>query len=161
MLIKNKSIVLSKLKYRDNDLIIRCYTLQRGTVNYLARGVLKNKSSASKAVYFQPLSQLEIEESYKPNQSLQSFKEVKLSYLYNTLHSNIYKGSIVMFLSEILSTVLKEEEPNEKLFSFLEASLQYLDNEESYSNFHLLFLLKLTKFLGIQPETSGIELSFF
>ena len=48
-----------------------------------------------------------------------------------------------------------------KLFSFLEASLQYLDNEESYSNFHLLFLLKLTKFLGIQPETSGIELSFF
>jgi DNA repair protein RecO (recombination protein O) len=151
MLTKNNSIVLSKLKYRDYDLIVKCYTQQRGVVSYLLRGVLKSKKSQTKTVYFQALSQLQLEESYKPNQSLHTIKEVKLNYIYKSLHTNIYKSAIVLFLSEILSTVLKEEEKNEGLFDYIETALQYLDNEEQYANFHLLFLLKLTRYLGFQP----------
>ena len=43
MLTKNQGIVLSKLKYRDNDLIVKCYTKERGVVTYILRGVLKSK----------------------------------------------------------------------------------------------------------------------
>lgn len=152
MLSKNNSIVLSKLKYRDHDLIVKCYTEQRGVVSYMLRGVLKSKKGLSKTVYFQALSQLQIEENYKPNQSLHFISETKFNYIYKSLHTNIYKGAIVLFLSEILSNVLKEEEKNEDLFQFITAALQYLDNEDHFSNFHLLFLLKLTRYLGFQPE---------
>jgi DNA repair protein RecO (recombination protein O) len=161
MLTKNNSIVLSKIKYRDYDLIVKCYTKQRGVVSYILRGILKSKKSQTKTVYFQALTQLQIEENFKPNQSLHSIKEVKLNYIYKTLHRNIYKSAIVLFLSEVLSNVLKEEEKNEDLYNFIETALQYLDNEDSFSNFHLLFLLKLTRYLGFQPENLDNNHAYF
>jgi DNA repair protein RecO (recombination protein O) len=161
MLTKNNSIVLSKLKYRDYDLIVKCYTQQRGVVSYILRGVLRSKKGQTKTVYFQELSQLQIEENYKPTQSLHAIKEVKLNYIYKSLHTNIYKSAIVLFLSEILSNVLKEEEKNEDLFHYLETALQYLDNEDQFSNFHILFLLKLTRYLGFQPENLKIDYPYF
>lgn len=161
MLSKNNSIVLSKLKYREYDLIVKCYTQQRGVVSYLLKGVLKSKKGLSKTVYYQPLSQLQIEESYKPNQTLHFIKEVKFSYIYKSLHTNIYKSSIVLFLAEILSNVLKEEEQNEGLYEFITVALQYLDNEDQFSNFHLLFLLKLTRYLGFQPENIDNNYTYF
>ncbi|WP_299365989.1 DNA repair protein RecO [Winogradskyella sp.] len=161
MLAKNNSIVLSKLKYKDNDLIVKCYTQQRGVVSYILRGVLKSKKSQTKIIYFQPLSQLQIEENFKPNRQLQNIKEVRLNYIYKSLHSNIYKSAMVMFLSEILSTVLREEEKNEALYNYIETALQYLDSEEQYSNFHLLFLLRLTRYLGFQPEHLNINYPYF
>lgn len=161
MLSKNNSVVLSKLKYKEYDLIVKCYTEQRGVVSYLLKGVLKSKKGLSKTVYYQALSQLQIEESYKPNQSLHYIKEVKFNYIYKSLHTNIYKSSIVLFLAEILSNVLKEEEKNEGLFEFISAALQYLDNEDQFTNFHLLFLLKLTRYLGFQPENLENEYDYF
>ena len=161
MLTKNNSIVLSKLKYKDNDLIVKCYTQERGVVSYLLRGVLKSKKGHTKTVYFQALSQLQIEENFKPNRQLQNIKEVKPNYIYKSLYNNIYKSAIVMFLAEILSAVLREEEQNEGLFNYIETALQYLDTEEHYSNFHLLFLLKLTRYLGFQPEQLHINYPYF
>ncbi|MHA7841793.1 MAG: DNA repair protein RecO [Winogradskyella sp.] len=161
MLTKNQGIVLSKLKYRDNDLIVKCYTKERGVVSYILRGVLKSKKGSSKTIYYQALSQLQFEEVFKTNRSLQGINDVKFSYIYRSVHSNIYKSSIVLFLSEILSNALKEEEKNESLFNYLEIALQYLDNSEQYSNFHLLFLLKLTRYLGFQPENKNLEFPYF
>lgn len=161
MLIKTNAIVLSKLKYQDNDLIVKCYTSERGVVSYLVKGVLKSSKGSSKTAYFQPLSQLQIEESYKPNQSLQFIKEVKLNVVYQNLHTNILKSAIVMFLSEVLSSVLKEEERNDDLYNYLEASLKLLDQEVQYSNFHLLFLLNLTQYLGFYPDHSNMNSPFF
>ena len=162
MLIKSNIIVLSKLKYKDYDLIVRCYTQHRGAVSYLVKGVLKpSKTNRTKSVYFQPLTQLSVEENYRPNQSLQFLKEVKSNYIYRTLHTNIYKSSIVLFLSEILSAVLREEEQNDDLYNFLETAFQYLDTEDEFANFHLLFLLKLTKYLGFQPGLNFKNNAFF
>lgn len=158
MLLKTNGIVLSKLKYRDNDLIVKCYTSQRGVVSYLLRGVLKSKKGSAKTAYFQPLSQLQIEENYRANQSLQFISDVKLNIVYKSLHSNVVKGAIVMFLSEVLSSVLKEEERNEHLYDYLETSLIWLDHEDDYANFHLLFLLNLTKYLGFHPDMSTMVL---
>ena len=155
-----KAIVLSKIKYRDNDLIVNCYTQHRGLSSYLIRGAFKSKRSGSIA-YYQLLSQIEIVETYKPNQSLHYIKEVKSSFIYNTLHTNIIKSSIVLFLSEVLANVLKEEEQNNLLFDDLETALQWLDSEPNYANFHLLFLLKLTKYLGFYPDTDHVETGVF
>ena len=61
MLTAGKGIVLSSLKYKDYDLIIKCYTSHRGVVSYLQKGALKSKRSKAKAVYFQPLMLQEIQ----------------------------------------------------------------------------------------------------
>ncbi|WNH13824.1 DNA repair protein RecO [Thalassobellus suaedae] len=161
MLITTNAIVLSKLKYRDNDLIVKCYTQQLGLVSIILRGIFKSKRGQSKSAYYQPLSQLQLVIDYKNNRSLQSVKETKLNHLYTSLHTNVLKGSIVMFLAEVLSNALKEEEQNEILFSYIETTLQWLDAHSEYSNFHLLFLLNLTKYLGFYPDLKNIEFNYF
>ena len=161
MLIATKAIVLSKLKYRETDLIVRCYTEHYGIVSFLLRGVLKSKKSSNKIAYFQLLSQLKLEIVYKNNRSLHTIKETKLNHAYSSLHTNVLKSSIVMFLAEVLSSTLKEEEQNETLFSYIETTLLWLDTHSEYSSFHLLFLVNLTKYLGFYPDTTNLEYGFF
>ena len=161
MLLTTKAIVLSKLKYRDHDLIVKCYTAEKGVLSFLLRGVLKSRKGHAKVAHFQPLTQVQIVTNYKSNKSLQVIKEVKFTTIYQSLHSHILKSSIVMFLSEVLNSTLQEEEKNEILFSFLENTLLWLDSQADYSNFHLLFLLKLTKYLGFYPDEEDMVYPVF
>ena len=74
---------------------------------------------------------------------------------YRTIPYDHRKSSQALFLSEVLYKVLREEDPNRELFEFLESSLQLLDVlEDNPSNFHLVFLVQLTKFLGFYPENN-------
>jgi DNA repair protein RecO (recombination protein O) len=161
MLINTNAIVLSKLRYADNDLIVKCYTQELGILSFLLRGVLKSKKGHSKTAYFQLLSQLQLVIVHKDNRTLHNIKETKLNYLYTSLHSHVYKSAVVMFLAEVLSNTLNEEEQNESLYHFLETTLCWLDTQTDYSNFHLLFLLKLTKYLGFYPELKNLDYNFF
>ncbi len=161
MLVTTNAIVLSKLKYKDNDLIVTCYTQELGVVGFLLKGVLKSKKSNNKAAYFQLLSQLQLIINYKSNRSLQLVKESKPINVYSSLHTNILKSSIVMFLAEVMYSSLREEEQNETLYRYLEAALLWLDEQPDFSNFHLLFLLNLTKYLGFYPDTSSIDFPYF
>jgi DNA repair protein RecO (recombination protein O) len=102
-----------------------------------------------------------IEEQYKENRSLQSINEIKLEFLYQTLHTDILKSAIIMFLSEVLSSVLKEEEQNESLYHYIENTLRWLDYKAEVSNFHLLFLLNLTKYLGFYPDNQNTNSAYF
>lgn len=157
MLSTTNAIVLSKLRFKDNDLIVRCYTQKHGVVSYLLKGVLSSKKGNKKVAYFQLLSQLQLNTDYKNSRSLQYIKEIKTDFLYTTLHSNIFKSAIVMFLADVLSQALQEEEQNELLYSYLQTTLQWLDTNNDYANFHLLFLLDLTKYLGFYPDQSQSE----
>lgn len=161
MLIATKAIVLSKLKYRDYDLIVKCYTQESGTISLLVKGVLKSKKGKFKTAYFQPLSILDVIIDFKEKRSLQYFKELKIAYNFSSTQSNIIKSAIAMFLAEVLNNTLIEEEQNELLYNFLESSLVFFDETEINSNFHLSFLLELCKFLGFYPDTSSINQPYF
>lgn len=161
MLVTTNAIVISKLKYKDNDLIVKCYTQQLGVVSLILRGVLKSRRGNSRTAYFQLLSQLQLVIDFKNNRTLHTVKETKINHLYSSLHSNVLKSSIVMFLAEVLSSTLNEEEPNQNLFSYIETTLQWLDAHSEYSNFHLLFLLNLTKYLGFYPDVKNVDYNYF
>jgi|TARA_B110000908_G_scaffold76807_1_gene92415 DNA repair protein RecO (recombination protein O) len=147
-----KAIVLSALKYSESSLIVKCYTEKLGVKTYLIRGVLKNKKGPIKAAYFQPLTQLTLEANHKQKSNLHSLKEVHISHPYKSIHTDIIKQSIVLFLSEILSSSIQEEEENTVLFEYLETAFLWLDTHDKIANFHLLFLLNLTRFLGFYPD---------
>ena len=161
MLVTTKAIVISKLRYRDHDLIVKCYTEHFGIQSYLLRGVLKSKKGKIKSAYFQLLSQLDIIVNYRESRSLQAIKEVKMLAIYDDIYTNITKAAIVMFIAEVLSGILKEEEENISLFKYLENTFLLLDKSENVSNFHLLFLINLTKFLGFYPELNYSNFKFF
>ncbi len=161
MPITTKAIVLSALKYGDTSLIVKAYTASDGLKSYLLKGVLSSKKGKLKPAYFQPLTQLEVVAYHKNKGTLDRILEAKVNYNYQSLHTHIAKNALTFFLAEMLSSSIGEEEGNQELFAFLEASLQWLDAHDKISNFHLYFLLVLTKYLGFSPDTSAIDAPYF
>lgn len=161
MIETTKAIVISSIKYGDTSLIATCYTEKCGIKTYLLKGVLKSKKSKIKAAYFQPLMQLNLTANHNNKGKLNSLREVEILHFYQTIYTDLKKQSIALFLAEILYYSIQEEEQNSTLFQYLETSFLWLDVHEKISNFHLLFLLNLTKFLGFYPDQKHIDYPYF
>ncbi|MEK6153067.1 DNA repair protein RecO [Flavobacteriaceae bacterium 3-367] len=161
MPITTKAIVLSALKYGDTSLIVKAFTASSGMKTYLLKGVLASKKGKLKSAYFQPLMQLELVANHKDKGTLETIREARVDYHYNSLHTDITKNAMSMFLAEVLRSSIFEEEPNPQLFHFIAASLQWLDTHDKIANFHLYFLLGLTKYLGFYPDTAHHDAPYF
>lgn len=161
MVVSTKAIVISTIKYSEADLIVSCYTEKAGIKTYLLRNILKSKKGNLKASYFQPLTQLELIANHKDKGALEYIKEAKIIHPYQTLHTEIPKTGIVLFLSEILKNCIKEEEANNSLYLFLENSIKWLDSHCEIGNFHIAFLLHLSRHLGFYPDSSSAKLTYF
>ncbi len=158
---KTCGIVLKQLKYSESSIIIKMYTLDFGIQSYLVKGVRK-KNKKNHNVLFQPLSLLDLTSFTYKKSTLNIFQEGKSFHPFKSLHSNPIKITLSFFLSDVLTSTLKEETSNPNLFYFIVHSLQILDEEEkNYANFHLWFILQLTKFLGFYPNTDQFNAPYF
>jgi len=160
MIVNTKAIVLKTIKFKDTSLIIKCYT-QQGIKSYILKGVLAAKKAKIRVAYFQPLNLLEIVANHNNKGALNTIREVSLSYAYTTIPNSIVKQSLVLFISEVLNFSLQEEEQNEPLFDFLYSCFQILDSQKNAANFHLLFLINLSKYLGFYPYKQNLNYAFF
>ena len=161
MIISTKAIVISKLKYKDNDLIVKCYLEAKGIMSFVVKNAFSSKKGKLKPAYFQPLSMLQVEFDYKNSRDLHYFKNIRLLHSFQSLHTAILKSTVVIFLAEILSAVLKEEEANPSLFSYIETTFLWFDTIDHSSIFHHKFLMGLTKYLGFFPELNKMNLPYF
>ena len=161
MQLRTKAIVLSSLKYGDTSLIVRAYTESDGLKAYLLKGILASRKGKLKTAYFQPLSQLDIVAIHKNKGTLEQIREARIDFPYTTMHTDIIKNAITMFLAEMLTNCIREEQSDPSLFSYLQTALQWLDTHDQIANFHLYFLLSLTRFLGCYPDLSDIDATYF
>lgn len=152
MLHKTRGIVFNTFKYSDNSLIAKIYTEEFGLQSYLLNAVHRQRSAAKMGV-LQPLTLVDCVVYRKEKKQLQRVREIKCGHPYVTIPAEITKSSILIFLNEILYKCIREEEKNTELFGFIHAALQVLDLKAgNCSNFHLLFLVQLTKYLGFYPN---------
>jgi DNA repair protein RecO (recombination protein O) len=161
VLVKTKAIVISALKFQEKSLIVKCFTLSDGLKSYFVRDAFSSRKTSQKIAYFQPLTILEIEAVHKNKGTLEQLKEIKINTPFQTIHSDIVKSTMALFLSEMLHHAIHEEEKNESLFHFLESALNWFDHQDEITNFHLIFLLETTKHLGFYPDITEIKLPFF
>ncbi len=154
MIETTKAIVIKTIKYGDTSLIVTCYTKNCGIKTYLLKGILKSRKAKIKPAYFQPLMQLNLTVNHNNKGGLNSIRDIEILHFYNSIYTDIKKQTIALFLAEIVYYAIREEEQNNTLYKYLETSFLWLDTHDDISNFHLLFLLNLTKFLGFYPETN-------
>lgn len=152
MVLKTRGIVISAVRYAETSLVVKCFTQAEGLRSYFVRGAFGTKKSSQKSIYFRPLSILDIVATHKNKGALEYFKEVRPAHLYTTLHTDMAKTTIALFVSEVLHHCIKEEEQNAGLYEFLETALLWLDGHDEPVNFHLILLMGLTKFLGFYPN---------
>lgn len=152
MLQKNVGIVLHTLKYNDTSIIVEMYTELSGRASFLV-AVPRSRKAAVKSVLFQPLSIIEFEADYRPNASLHRIKEAKSFYPFASIPYEPYKSAIALFVAEFLYRAVREEGENHPLFTYLCHSIVWLDECRSgFANFHLVFLMRLSRFLGLYPN---------
>jgi len=151
MIEKTRGIVLHQFRFGESSIIAHIYTELRGRQSYIFKGIRLPKSKI-KPNLLQPLFLINIEAYYKGSGELCLVKEISLCKTYNYPY-DIYKSTQAMFISEVLYKTLKEENKNSELFQFLINSIDYFDlSKEGTSNFHIFFLIKLMRYLGILPS---------
>lgn len=152
MLQKYQGVVLHTLKYNDRSNIACIYTGEGGRMSFLFPAQRSRKSMV-RSVLFQPLSLVEFEAEVRPRASVHPIREAKAWMVFQSLPYDPYKSAIALFLAEFLYRALKEEGASASLFSYLVYSIQWLDAcEKSFANFHLVFLMRLSRFLGLYPN---------
>ncbi len=152
MLLKTEAVVLHSLKYGDSKIIVDMFTRQAGRQSF-AVSLPKTPKSRLKKQYFQPMTLLEIEFDSRPHLQLQQLKDARLLSPYITIPFSPEKLALSLFTAEFLYHALNSEQQHAPLFDYIAGSMQWLDTVETgYVNFHLTFLMHMSRFLGFYPN---------
>ena len=164
-MLRSRAIVLNQLRYGDSSLIVDLYTDNMGRQTVFVKGAFSKKSRIRSAL-FQPLHLLETDLHYRINRQMQRISNVMIYYPFQGIPYNPVKGCIALFIAEVLNKTLKEEEANSEMFDFLLHAIQALDlNESGTANFHLVFLIHFSRYLGFYLKYENLapqllEISF-
>ena len=137
----SRAFVIRSIKNGETSLIVSCYLEDIGYKTFIVKGVYSSKKSKFSKAHFFPLNIVNLNYSYSEGKNLGFIKEVKTEKLYKSLHLDIQKSSVIIFLSEILNSIFKEETlVNKDLFNFLLNSLSWYDQVKSCNNFQSLLI---------------------
>lgn len=150
MLHKTKGIVFRFTPYGETSIIVNIFTEAFGLQSYIVNSV-RSKTSKSKIALYQPLTLLDLVVYYKENANILRIKEASCAHTYNNLLSDPKKSCIGLFINEVLNKTVREQSHAGEIYNFIFDSLISLDNQERPENFHLIFLVKLSKYLGFGP----------
>lgn len=153
MIIKTRGIVFRFTKYRDTSIIVTIFTEQFGLQSYIVNGV-RSKSAKNKIALYQPLTLLNLVVYHRENANIERIKEISCLHPYRSLTADVKKSTLAMFVTELLNKTVKDESHAGEVFQFICDSLITLDLQpEGYENFHLIFMLRLARFLGFGVYT--------
>jgi DNA repair protein RecO (recombination protein O) len=157
MLSKTEAIVLHSIKYGEAKMIVDMFTRLHGRLSFMI-GLPKTQHGRLKKQYFQPLTILDIECDVRPQLQLQKLNDAQISTPLVSLSTEPTKLAISMFIADFLHHALRSEQRNEALFAYITSSLEWLDNcQRDYANFHLSFLMHLSRFLGFYPNLDDYQ----
>lgn len=143
---KTRGIVLHTLKYGERKLIAHIFTREYGRRSYITKITGGGRS------LYQPLFVLGFD-AWAGRGELHNIEQPYTALQLVNIPFDIVKSTIALFLSELLYRLIREGERDEALYGFAEASVEALDKmEEGTANFHLWFLVQLTKYMGYAPQ---------
>ncbi len=152
---QSKAIVLHQIKYSETSLIVKIYTKEEGLLSFIVKGV-RGKKGKLRVAQFQTLNLLDLTYQQSKKSQLRFINDLKVSEPFTELLYDPVKRSVGIFIAELIQQCIKEQEQNQELFDFLYGSIQWLDlTSNNCSHFHLLFMMKLTKYLGFFPSLDG------
>ena len=152
MLVKTEAIVLHAFKYGETRLIVDMFTREAGRQAFIVP-LPKTAKSRLKKQYFQPMTLLEVECDLNQRVQLQKLKDARLLVAYASIPFSPEKLAISLFVAEFLYHALRSERQDLPMFSYVRDSMRWLDMASAdFANFHLTFLMRLSRFLGFYPN---------
>jgi DNA repair protein RecO (recombination protein O) len=150
---KTKGVVLKRFPYSESSFIIHLYTSEYGKKSFIVSGV-RGKRAKYKTNLFEPLQIVDVV-FYEGKSSISRITEIAAIEFIHDISTDIIKRSCAFFLCDILYYSLKTEHSDFTLFTFIKNSILILENNENISaNFHIVFLVNLSKYLGFFPQNN-------
>ncbi len=157
MLTSVNCIALNTIKYNDKHSILRAYSLEFGCMSFLVP-VGNGKEARRRRAMLMSLSMFHCVADIRVGRDINVMRDLSTDMVLSDIHSHPIKSSIAFFISEILSVILREYQEDKTLYYFLQDSLQRLNSiNKGISNFHICFLIKLIRYLGLEPDYSTYE----
>ncbi|MEI6817001.1 MAG: DNA repair protein RecO [Bacteroidota bacterium] len=157
---KTRGIIFHTIKYGETGLIVKIYTETSGLQSFIISNVTSKKTKMKGGI-FEPMTLVELIFEPKENRSLQRIKEIRTSPTFHSISTDIVKSSLLLFMNEIVYKSIKEQgHPDQPLFDYIFTSLLILDlNPKPNPNFHLYFMVQLSRLFGFFPLGEYSELT--
>ncbi len=160
---KARGIVLNTLKYGESSMVAHLLTDVGGRRGYMVQGLGKGRGAkGGKGALFQPMFLLDFVGLESNKTELDRLKEVTLAVPLQSIPFDVRKSTVALFMAELLYKLIREVEPNSPLFDFVYNSVVALDSlQEGVYNFHLWFMVQLSRHLGFYPADEWSEGAVF
>lgn len=155
MIEKLTGIVLETVRHNEKSDVATVYTRERGRVPFIvaSSGTKAGKMRRSRLL---PLTVIEMDVNFSASREMQRLGSFTPVAQWPDIHADPLKQTVAIFLTEFLSRILRTSAPDPLLWDFVASSVALLDRmQRGMANFHLIFLSRMTHFLGIRPDTSG------
>ena len=158
---KTEAVVLRSLRFGEADRVLHLYTLERGRIGALAKGIRKTKSRFGARL--EPLSHVELL-LHEGSGELQTVTGVELLSSHHVVREQRYALGVGLVGAEAMLRLFTEQEANPRAFQALTRFLELLDElparngRPALDPLALSFQLKLLWLAGYLPHlTSCVE----
>lgn len=150
-------IALRTVRYSDRNSILTAYTRQGGRLSFLVPAG-NGKVAARLRALLMPLGRFECVADIRPGRDIHPIRDVR-AVIFPPVADPL-RSTIALFIADLLSSLLKVPVADPLLFGFIDDAIRRLDigntrgrlQGNSLLNFHVCFLIRLTRFLGIEPD---------
>ena len=161
MLHKTRGIIFKTTDYSESSVIAQIFTEKFGLQSYMINGVKKPRAKIRQNC-LQPLHLVDMVVYHKPAGNIQRISELRQMPVFQSIPYDMVKRSLILFLNEVLYRSIRQQSADEILFEYVYHSIELLDRmSHGTANFHLYFLLRLTRFLGFYPDMTNAASSEF
>jgi DNA repair protein RecO (recombination protein O) len=155
---KTQAVVLRSFRFGEADRVLHVYTLDRGRVGAVAKGVRKTKSRFGARL--EPLSHVELM-LHQGSGELQTVTGVELIRSHHAVREQQYRLGVGLLGAEAMLRLFTEQEANPRAFQALTRFLDLLDDLEpaisrpALDALALSFQLKLLWLSGYLPHLTS------
>jgi DNA repair protein RecO (recombination protein O) len=155
---KTEAVVLRSMRFGEADRVLHLYTLERGRIGALAKGIRKTKSRFGARL--EPLSHVELM-LHQGSGELQTVTGVELVASHRTAREHSYRLGAGLVGAEAMLRLFTEQERNPRAFQALTRFLELLDGLDPSAErpgldpLVLSFQLKLLWLSGYLPHLTS------
>ena len=143
--------VLKTVPYGDSGLVAKILTDTQGAASFMVSGA-KRKGKSSKAGLFAPMNHVAIAFVRKENRDLYTTRHVSMHHMYPSLHTDIRKPAVAVYVAEALYRAVSERHHEDELYQFADRQMEKLDQSQHLQHFAQEFLVGLIDIFGFSPH---------